>query len=181
MPEAQQQTREAPGRQATMRPATVEDGAAMWRVARDTGVLDLNSPYAYLMACAHFGDTCVVAEIDDRVVGFITGYRLPRRPEVVFVWQVGVDESARGRGVAGGMLDALVDLEACSGVTHMETTVTPSNAPSQALFRSFARRRGAEVTVQPFFGEDLFPGAGHEAEELYRIGPLGPAGARRGE
>lgn len=181
MPDAQRQAREAPGREPSLRPAAVEDGAALWRVARDTGVLDLNSPYAYLMACAHFGDTCVVAELEGRVVGFITGYRLPRRPEVIFVWQVGVDASARGRGIAGGMLDALVDLEACAGVTHMETTVTPSNRPSQALFRSFARRRGAEVTVRPFFSEDLFPGTGHEAEELYRIGPLGPAAPRQDE
>jgi L-2,4-diaminobutyric acid acetyltransferase len=40
------------------------------------------------------------------------------------------------------------------------------------MFRSFARRRGAEVSVSPYMGEELFPEGGHEAEELYRIGPF---------
>lgn len=176
MPESQGATRrEEPGAAATpvrMRTATVEDGPHIWRLVKATGVLDVNSSYSYLMLGAHFGDTCVVAEEDGRVVGFVTAYRLPRRPEVVFVWQVGVDESMRGRGVARRMLEALVRLDACRGVEFLETTVTPSNQPSQALFRSFARHLGTDCRVSPFFPESLFPETGHEAEELYRIGPF---------
>jgi L-2,4-diaminobutyric acid acetyltransferase len=155
-----------------IRPATIEDGAGVWRLVEASGVLDPNSSYAYLLFLDHFGHTCVVARRGAEPVGFVSGFRPPLRPEVIFVWQVAVDESMRGRGLARRMLDALVELEACDGVRFMETTVTPSNAASQAMFRSFARRRGAEVSVSPYMGEELFPEGGHEAEELYRIGPF---------
>ncbi len=158
--------------EVVVRPARVEDGAALWRLARDTEVLDVNSPYSYLLVCRHFGDTSVVAESEGEPVGFITGFRPPRRPEVIFVWQVAVDRSMRGQGLASRMLAGLVELDACHGVSHLETTITPSNEPSQALFRSFARRVGAELAVEPGFERELFPGDGHEEEELYRIGPF---------
>ena len=68
----------------TVRRPTRADGAAMWRVARDSGELDLNSSYAYLLLAEHFAETCRVAVVPDteapegeRVVGFVTGYRLP--------------------------------------------------------------------------------------------------------
>lgn len=158
--------------EVVVRPARLDDGAALWRLAGDSQVLDVNSPYAYLLFCRHFGGTSVVAESEGEPVGFVTGFRPPRRPEVIFVWQVAVDESMRGQGLASRMLEALVDLDACRGVTHLETTVTPSNAPSQALFRSFARSVDAELTVEPCFETKHFPDDEHEEEELYRIGPF---------
>lgn len=39
----------------------IEDGAAIWRIARDSGSLDLNSSYSYLLWCRDFADTTVVA------------------------------------------------------------------------------------------------------------------------
>jgi len=113
-----------------------------------------------------------VAEHAGEPVGFVTGFRPPRRPEVIFVWQVAVDASMRGHGLASRMLDALVRLDDCDGVRYLETTVTPTNAPSRALFASFARSLDAEHRVSPYFGEDLFPDGGHEPEELHRIGPF---------
>lgn len=155
-----------------IRSATAENGAGVWRLVGESGVLDLNSSYAYLLFLDHFGDTSVVAEHEGEIVGFITGFRPPREPEAVFVWQVAVAESMRGRGLARRLLDELVRLPGCRGVRFMLTTVTPSNAPSQAMFRSFARGVDAEVAVSPYFGEDHFPEGGHEPEELYRIGPF---------
>lgn len=155
-----------------IRAGTAKDGAGVWRVVRDSGVLDVNSSYAYLLFLDHFGGTSVVAEHEGEVVGFVTGFRPPREPEAIFVWQVAVGESMRGRGLARRLLNELVRLPGCDGVRTMLTTVTPSNGPSQALFRSFARGVGAEVEVSSYFGEELFPEGGHEPEELYRIGPF---------
>lgn len=151
-----------------------DQGAELWVLARDSGKLDLNSSYAYLMWCRDFADTSVVATVDGRAVGFITGYRRPSDSSVLFVWQVAVSESARGMGVAGRMLDHLVDRVVPRGVRWMETTVTPDNEPSQRMFRGLARRRGAEVDTSVLFTADHFPDPPHEAEELYRIGPFAP-------
>lgn len=160
----------------------VEDGAGLWRLARDSDRLDLNSAYYYLLFCTRFAATSVVAE-DERggdLLGFVTGLRWPDDPATVFVWQVGVDAAARGAGLASRMLDALVRAEACRDVTHLESTVTPSNEASLALFRSFARRADAPCKESAFLrAEDFPPGADHEPEVLLRIGPLRlPAGER---
>lgn len=161
------------GDDVAIRSASMADGAAVWRLVKESKVLDVNSSYAYLLFLDRFGATSVVAETDDGgVVGFVTGFRPPESPDVVFVWQVAVDASMRGRGLARRMLDALVGLDACRGVRFLETTVTPSNGPSRALFASFARGREAEHTVSPYIEMEMFPEPGHEDEELHRIGPF---------
>lgn len=150
------------------------DGAAIWRIARDSRTLDLNSSYSYLLWCRDFAATSVVARgADGEPVGFVTGYVRPQRPRTLVVWQVAVDQSQRGRGLAGTMLDELTDrLVAESGVTDLETTITPDNAASQRLFASYAERRGAVVEREVLFDGGLFPDGGHEPEVLHRIGPL---------
>lgn len=160
-----------------LRPPTCDDAATLWQVARDGG-LDLNSPYAYLLLCRDFTETCLVAEDAAGVVGFVTGYRPPRRPDVVFVWQVAVDPTARRQGVAGTLVNGLVASAEQRGARYLEATVTRSNQASQRLFESVAAEWSAPLSERTLFDADAFPGADHAAEILYRIGPLLPAHAR---
>lgn len=146
----------------------VADGGACWRLAAASKVLDVNSRYAYLLWCRDFAGTSVVARRCGEVVGFVTGYLRPSDPATLLVWQVAVDEQVRGSGVAAAMLDALV---ARVPVSHVETTITPDNAASVALFTAFARRAGASLQRSELFGIDLL-GADHEPEVLFRIGPI---------
>jgi L-2,4-diaminobutyric acid acetyltransferase len=162
-------TRSNVGERLTIGRPSVSDGVACWRLAAATGVLDVNSRYAYLLWCRDFAATSVVARSDGEVVGFITGFRRPDAPSVLVVWQVAVDEAVRGRGVAAAMLDALFD--AVPDIEHLETTITPDNGGSIALFSRFAERRGAQVHRSELFGTELL-GAGHEPEILFRIGPV---------
>lgn len=153
----------------TCRPS---DGKIVANIVRASGVLDVNSTYAYVLLCDRFGDTCVMAEEDDGApLGFVTGFRPPNKPDTIFVWQVGVNAAARGRGVARAMLSALINLPATKDVVAMETTVSPSNEASLALFRSFAKKHGAEMKQDGGYGEALL-GGGHEDEDLYRIAPI---------
>lgn len=156
------------------------DGAAVWRIARDSGKLDLNSSYAYLMWCQDFADTSVVARVDGdlggggdgSVVGFVLGYRKQAAPDTVVVWQVAVDSSQRGQGLAGRMLDGLYrPLTAYADTRYLATTVTPDNEASIALFSSFAARWNAEMSKSELFAAGDFPDE-HEQEDLYLIGPL---------
>lgn len=113
----------------------------MWRIARDSGVLDLNSSYAYLLWCTDFPSTSAVARVDGEPIGFIAGYLRPSGS--LMIWQVGVDEAYRGFGLAASMLGWLADsLATLQGEPLViETTVTQSNTASRALFAGFARRR----------------------------------------
>jgi L-2,4-diaminobutyric acid acetyltransferase len=148
---------------------SLSDGVACWRLAAASGVLDVNSRYAYLLWCRDFAATSAVARRGEDVLGFVTGFRRPEELSTLVVWQVAVADEARGRGVAGAMLDAVFD--GAPDVDHLEATITPDNQGSIALFTRFAERRGAPVQRRELFGADLL-GADHEPELLFRIGPV---------
>lgn len=155
----------------SFRRATHEDGAAIWKLVDESGALDANSPYAYLMMGKWFSDTCVVAENEnDEIVGFVIGFVPPRQRDTAFVWQIGVDEKSRSRGLGRRLLNSFADH--APGVRFVEATVTPSNDASEALFRGFARSRNALCAVSDIFPAEAFPTEGHECERLFRIGPL---------
>ncbi len=148
----------------------LEDGATLWRIARDSQVLDLNSSYTYLLWCRDFAQTSIVATVDGEIGGFVTGYLRPDQPDTLMVWQVAVDAEHRGRRLARRMLDALADGLRDRAVCRMETTITPDNEASIRLFSSFAEGRGAALVREPVFPAELFPD-GHDTEVLFRIGP----------
>lgn len=147
----------------------MDDGLGLWTLARSNG-LDENSPYAYLLWAEYFADsTVVVTEAGGETpVGFVTGFRPPNDPSTVFVWQIGVDAAHRNQGIAGRMLDHLVET---TDAQWLEATVTPTNVASETLFRRFGERHGAATTTEELFPADQFP-PGHEAEHRFRIGPI---------
>lgn len=153
-----------------IRPPTPADGLAMWELVRRSGGLDLNSPYAYLMASRNWQATCTLAQAGGDLAGMVMAYCLPDRPDTLFVWQVGVDPAFRGRGLGVAMLSNLA-AKLGNAIRFLETTITPSNRASQALFRSFARDMNAPVAISPWVSSHDFPD-NHEGEDLFRIGPF---------
>lgn len=156
----------------------VTDGPALYRITCDSGVLDVNSSYAYLLWCRDFANTSAVARTDGRVVGFVTGFIRPDAPDTIVVWQIAVDASQRGGGVARKLLSHLVDRTVPRGVRYLETTITPDNTASIGLFSALAKSEGTGIDSSELFTADLFPDA-HVGEDLYRIGPFpepAPAG-----
>lgn len=159
----------------TIRPPDLSDGAGVWRVARDSRVLDLNSSYAYLLWTHDFAATSSVALDGDEVVGFITGYRRPQSPDTVVVWQIAVAESQRGRRLGSRLLHELLDRLGPQGVRWLATTISPSNEASIRMFSGVARDRGARIERHDLFGPEHFPAdepGDHEPEHLYLIGRL---------
>lgn len=114
----------------------------------------------------------MVAEVDGVIVGFVSAFLQQDHPEALFVWQIAVSEVYRGRGVADSLLRELITSKSCEHVRFIETTITPSNKPSQRLFAKFAENmQAAKVTLEGF-SSHLFPSTTHENETLIRIGPL---------
>jgi len=156
-----------------IRAPSYDEGAVMWEIAREAGSLEVNSPYAYLLQCRNFQNTCAIAEVYGQPAGFVVTHRVPDRPAVLFVWQIAVLPDFRGMGIAKRLLDGVLGREANAGVRAVEATVTPSNKASAAFFASFAKSRGATLDVRPGFAAESFPGGhDHETEELYAIAPV---------
>ncbi|MGO1543167.1 MAG: diaminobutyrate acetyltransferase [Gulosibacter sp.] len=154
----------------TLRGPRQDEGAAIWELARDSERLDLNTPYAYMLWARDFHKSTLVADVDGELVGFIIGFMRPDEPTTLMVWQVAVDMEHRGHGIAGRMLEALVER---TGARALETTVTNANEASTRLFAALAARHGAEHTISDLFEPEHFPATQEwEAEKLHRIEPL---------
>ncbi len=157
-----------PGSDIEIGAPSAADGVPMWELAVASGVLDAKPRYAYALWCRDFARTSVVARRDGDVVGYVTGFMRPEMPSTLFVWQVCVSSAAQGAGVGGRMLDAVFG--AAPGADRIETTITPDNDSSIALFTAFAKRHGLTVDRTELFGRDVL-GAEHEPEFLYSIRP----------
>lgn len=134
--------------------------------------LDTNSLYCILLQTTHFAATCIKAERNGVLEGWISGYRPPDEPAAMFVWQVAVREGARGLGLGLTMLTALFRRPAVADARKLITTIAPTNQASRRLFATFAESRGASMEIIPWFDRELHFGNRHESEELVSIGPL---------
>lgn len=150
---------------------TARDGAGVYRLIRDAGAPDLNSSYAYLLLCDRFSATSQIARFGGEIAGVALGFRVPDRTDTVFVWQIAVRNDVRGSGLGRILLERLVESDGCRGVRFVEAHVAQGNRASEALFRSFARVRRADVELGDGFGTDDFPDP-HAPERLIRIGPF---------
>ena len=77
-----------------------------------------------------------------------------------------------GRGLAKKMLLELLSGAGCRKVNRLQATVAPSNSASLALFRAIAGQLHTGMDVSPGLKANLFPGGGHEQEDLVCIGPF---------
>lgn len=155
-----------------MRRPTAFDGPAVARLIAACPPLDPNSAYCNLLQCTHFADSCIVAEGDRQIVGWVSGYRPPSELNSFFVWQVAVAKAARGKGLAQRMINMLLDRPSVEGATYLIATVTDDNAPSWALFNGLARTWGVPLTRSALFERDAHFAGAHATESLARIGPL---------
>ena len=149
-----------------------EDGPAVTALIAECPPLDSNSAYCNLLQCTHFADICILAERQGKLIGWISGYRLPADPTRYFLWQVAVAAEGRGSGLATRMLDALLARPSLHGVTHLITTITRDNAASWRLFRAFAERRGTALRESLCFDHDRHFAGRHASEWQVEIGPL---------
>lgn len=158
-----------PSPKITFRTPEQEDGAAIWALIRECKPLDENSMYCNLLQCDHFADTCVVAEMDGKIVGWISAYVTPSDPESLFVWQVAVSGAARGQGLGGRMLNHLLARDACDGVFRLQTTITSDNAASWGLFSRFAEKLGAQLDSEAYYTRDTHFRGIHATEHMVTI------------
>lgn len=144
----------------------------MFRIVEESKVLDVNSSYSYLMWSKYFNETSLVAEVDNEIIGFVSGFLQPNSPDTLFVWQVAVDSKHRGKKLATTLIETLFKKQKNNNVTYLEATVTPTNIPSSKLFKGIAKKFKVDCQISECFSKDQFPDSTHEEELTYRIGPL---------
>ncbi|WP_305909140.1 diaminobutyrate acetyltransferase [Methylomarinum sp. Ch1-1] len=155
-----------------LRPPLPEDGASVFKLVERCPPLDINSMYCNLLQSSHFAATSVAALLDGELVGFISGYLIPERPDTLFIWQVAVAEQARGQGLASSMAQNILARPQCRNVTHIETTITEANQASWALFQGLANKLQTELQSSVMFDRGKHFDHAHDTEMLVKLGPL---------
>jgi len=159
--------------QSTMvfRAPTLQDGMALYQLVENCPPLDLNSSYLYFLQASHFADSCMLAELNGEIVGFVSGYRRPDDMQNLFIWQVAVSEKARGQGLAKRLITKLISAQIHSNtqLNALSCTISPSNKASQGLFKSLAKQYGLNLDVCDFIKVEHFAGQDHEAEQEYTL------------
>ncbi|MCB1363557.1 MAG: diaminobutyrate acetyltransferase [Rhodobacteraceae bacterium] len=154
----------------SLRTPRAEDGAAIWNLVRDCKPLDENSMYCNLIQCDHFRDTCVVAELNGQIAGWISAYVVPSdETRTLFVWQVAVAPAARGTGLGAKMLQHLLRRDACDEVERLQTTITSDNDASWALFRKLARLEKGELGHTAHYTREGHFDGRHATEHMVTI------------
>ena len=157
----------------SLREPQATDGYALNQLVERCPPLDTNSVYCNLLQCTDFSATSIAAVTPQgELVGFISGYRPPARPDTLFIWQVAVDSSMRGQGLALKMLLGLTQRTAAAGVRWLETTISPGNTASEALFAKAFRQLGVEPETRVLFSQAEHFDGQHDDEVLYRAGPF---------
>lgn len=156
----------------SFRTPTVEDAAGIFQMVKDSGVLDCNSRYVYLLWTEFFACHCLVVEDAEGLAGFVIGFCPEEFENAYFVWQIAVAPRLRGRGIARQLVLQTLQSQQHHDVQWLLAHVGDSNTASERLFRSLASRLGADLEIGAGFTADMFGDSGHESERLFRIGPF---------
>ncbi len=148
---------------------TRNDGTRVHELIAQCSPLDENSAYCNFLQSTHFQSTCVVAERNGDIVGFVSAYRKPDKPSELFIWQVAVHESARGKGLAFHMLNEILTRDELQDIKVLETTITKDNQGSWSLFKKLDKAHGERGEVSTFLDETRHFEGKHDTEYLYRI------------
>jgi len=147
------------------------DGPVLYQIAEKCPSLDLNSRYCYLLLCTQFDKYCLIAEAGEKPIGFVSAYPHPHQNDTLFLWQIGVSPDFHNRGIGYLLLEHFFSLAVENGITYIETTITPSNKASRAIFRKITEAYKTNCVESDYFHASLL-GEEHEEERLLRIGPL---------
>lgn len=167
------------GKPVTLRAPEGEDGPSIHALIARCPPLDPNSLYANLLQATDFASTCVVAEHEGEIVGWVSGYIRPNAQDRYFLWQVAVDSTMRGQNLAKRMIRHILERKSCAHVRYLNTTITPDNDASWRLFRSVAEELGGAFEDKPHFLEDSHFAGQHATEHMVTIGPFDSAKAGR--
>ena len=103
------------------------------------------------------GHHCLVAFVDGGAVGFVTGVEMvhpDKRPEML-LYELGVDESARRRGVGSALVTALRDLARDLGLRGMWVLTDAANDAALATYRRTGATDAGQSTMLEWSFDDV--------------------------
>lgn len=143
-----------------------EDAALLRELARRCPPLDVHTHYTYWVIARYFGKNSFIAEQDGRGAAYITSVE---NNDTLLIWQIGITEALRGRGLSFELIDRVVTAARQAGKS-VQVTIDRQNLPSNGAFRSYCRKKGYVLrrVGQLSLRDPLLPSFA-EDEEIYEI------------
>jgi ribosomal protein S18 acetylase RimI-like enzyme len=123
--------------------------------AIDARITGLAKPDYWAQAFARYGDRkdrwFLVAEADDRIVGFIIGEKRAWEfgsPPCGWIFAIGVDPTLRLGGVGTRLFEAITQRMQRAGLTLVRTMLARDDALNMAFFRSQGMMGGAFIQLE---------------------------------
>lgn len=88
----------------------------------------------------------IVAFVEDDPAGYVFGYRLSRfdgRPPQVLLYEIGVVEHHRRKGIGRALVEGLKEMAQADGCRKMFVPTNSSNEAAMALYRAAGAEEGA--------------------------------------
>lgn len=143
------------GDAATLREMLRVFGAAFENVDTYTAKQPNDSYLEQLLRSDSF--VAIAASVDERVVGGIAGYVLPKFEQVrseLYIYDLAVDEAFRRRGVATAMIEKLQAHAVARGIYVIFVQADLGDDPAIALYTKFGQREDVlHFDILPFNGK----------------------------
>lgn len=135
------------------------------QIAEATPELAAYHPYAYWTMRRNAPRLCYVAK-GEGVAGYVAGIAPFETQDRALLWQVGVAEDARRKGLARRLIAAFAEGANSMGLSEIAFTIEKDNAASRGLFHSVAAQAGLDLQAASS-GETGDFGLGLPSEEIF--------------
>jgi len=124
-----------------IRPVQESDAALLRHLAKSCPPLDVHTPYTYWVIAALYGEYCFLAyEKGGSPIGYVT---CVKTDDSLFIWQIGILEAYRGRGLSRLLLDKVFKkAESERERPTLGVTIAKDNQNSYYAFHNYCRDHG---------------------------------------
>ncbi|SFL55199.1 L-2,4-diaminobutyric acid acetyltransferase [Paenibacillus sp. 1_12] len=100
--------------------------------------------YVYWMLENYYASTCKVVEIDNEIIGFVSG--MPSADKLsLFIWQICIHQDYRNQGIATLLLDSSIFSAREKGYQFMDLTISKGNMASQMFFEKYVQTKQISI------------------------------------
>lgn len=150
----------------SLRNVSAADAALLKHLAGKCYPLDVHTPYTYWVVANYHAISSYILQNDKEPIGFITALNTPN---MVFVWQIGILEEFRRKGLSKMLISAVFDY-ARSVSKDIEVTIAADNDASKSAFASVCKKQNVKmVEIGVVELRDIDDDSFTEVEKKYRI------------
>jgi L-2,4-diaminobutyric acid acetyltransferase len=148
-----------------VREARADELPKILELVKNCKPLEVYPAHVYKIIFRYFRDFCIVAEQNQKIIGFAIGFSAQNSKQACFFWQIGVNPKIQAKGVGKELVTYFEKKVKELGYKRIELTVDLENIPSQKLFEKLnyensSKKEGAVVSKDNKIAAKDFYGPG---------------------